>query len=686
MSCCGSQSPPPVRSGGCCGGDIPTPETERDSTWFRIAISLALAGQGMVFGLGYNNALRAGEAPAFGSTAYLAIHGGLFLSVVVVTILLGGPLMRHFLVALRARRITVESLFLLSAAGALGGSVISSVTGRGDVYYEIVAIVLCVYTVGKQLGERNKRRVLAAADAVGEAFDSAYLRLADGTRARVQVHRLAVGDVVEVAPGEAISVDGIIVEGRGYVEQTSVTGEPQPVSREPGDRVLAGSWSVDGVLRVRVQAGRGERVLDGILHTLRQARALPSELQRQADRILAWFVPVVAGVSALTFFGWLFFSSVPWWAALFNAMAVLLVACPCALGLATPMAVWRALQTLALHGFIARSGRFIDALGRADTVVFDKTGTLTDGELAVATELFDPAWQGRTGEVRGVVRALESRAPHHPVARALMDGFADSPEVTVEAVRAVAGRGMEGLADGQVWRVGEQSFVCGQAVAPEWALGKSGEGGVWVSCEGAPVAWFGMKESFREGLAPLCEALRERGLRLIVLTGDRKAPQALPADLEVRTGLLPEEKVRYVRAEVAAGRSVLFLGDGINDAAAMAESNGAIAMGSGASLARATADAIFFGKDFSHLPLAVDQARSVRSQLRGNLLFALIYNGVGMSLAAAGMLHPVVAALLMVGSSALVSARAVRSAKPAEGARPVPRSLPAPPVANPTCP
>lgn len=673
-----------MRGGGCCDSDVSTSQPERDSTWFRIAISLALAGQGMVFGLGYNNALRAGEAPPFGSPAYLAIHGGLFLSVVVVTILLGGPLFRHFGAAVRARQITVESLFLLSAAGALVGSVISSVTGRGDVYYEIVAIVLCVYTVGKQLGERNKRRVLAAADAVGEAFDSAYVRSADGGRERVPVHRLVVGDVVEVAPGEAIAVDGIIVEGLGYVEQTSVTGEPQPVSRRPGDRVLAGSWSVDGVLLVRVQAGRGERVLDGILHTLRRARALPSELQRQADRILAWFVPVVAGVSVLTFLGWLLFSAVPWWAALFNAMAVLLVACPCALGLATPMAVWRALQTLALHGFVARSGRFIDALGQADTVVFDKTGTLTEGELALATELIDPAWQGRIGEVRGAVRALEARAPHHPVARALTDAFDSLPEASVEAVRAVAGRGMEGMAAGRVWRVGEQSFVCGEAVLPDWAADKAGEGGVWVSCDSVPVAWFGMRESFREGLAALCEALRERGLRLIVLTGDRKTPKALPPDLEVRTGLLPEEKVRFVRAEVAAGRSVLFLGDGINDAAAMAESSGAIAMGSGASLARATADAIFFGKDFSHLPRAVDQARSVRSQLRGNLLFALIYNGLGMSLAAAGMLHPVVAALLMVGSSALVSARAVRSAKPAEEVPVVRRSLPTAPVANPT--
>lgn len=683
MSCCSSKTTTP-RSGGCCGSDVPTPEAERDSTWFRIAISLALAGQGMVFGLGYNNALRAGEAPPFGSAAYLAIHGGLFLSVVVVTILLGGPLVRHFAAAVRARRITVESLFVLSAAGALGGSVISSVTGRGDVYYEIVAIVLCVYTVGKRLGERNQRRVLAAADAVGEAFDQAYVRPAGGARRAVPVHRLSIGDVVEVAPGEAIAVDGVIVEGGGYVEQTSVTGEPQPVSRQPGDRVLAGSWSVDGVLQVRVQAGRGERVLDGILHTLRQARSLPSELQLQADRILAWFVPVVAGVSGLTFIGWLFLSSVPWWAALFNAMAVLLVACPCALGLATPMAVWRALQTLAMHGFIARSGRLIDALGQADTVVFDKTGTLTEGELAVSTELVDPAWQDRIPEMRGVVRALESRAPHHPVARALMEALSDFPEATVHEVQAVAGRGMEGMADGGVWRVGERSFACGEPALPEWAQGGTDEGGVWVSRDGVPVAWFGLRECFREGLAALCEGLRARGLRLIVLTGDRRAPLSLPAALEVRTGLLPDEKVRYVRDEVAAGRSVLFLGDGINDAAAMAESTGAIAMGSGASLARATADAIFFGKDFSHLPAAIDQARSVRRQLRGNLLFALIYNGVGMSLAAAGMLHPVVAALLMVGSSALVSARAVRSAQPVGETRAATSALPPAPLPHPT--
>ena len=231
--------------------------------------------------------------------------------------------------------------------------------------------------------------------------------------------------------------------------------------------------------------------------------------------------------------------------------------------------------------------------------------------------------------------------------------------------------------------MGEQSFVCGEAVLPDWAADKAGEGGVWVSCDSVPVAWFGMRESFREGLAALCEALRERGLRLIVLTGDRKTPKALPPDLEVRTGLLPEEKVRFVRAEVAAGRSVLFLGDGINDAAAMAESSGAIAMGSGASLARATADAIFFGKDFSHLPRAVDQARSVRSQLRGNLLFCpdiqrFRHVACGGRDAAPSCRRPAHGGIECLG----FCARAVRSAKPAEEVPVVRRSLPTAPVAQ----
>ncbi len=662
MSCCGEQAPVKTQ-GACCGSDAAGAGAHSgDSTWFRVAISLALAGQGMVFGLGYNNALRAGEAPAYGSTAYWSIHGALFLSVVVVGLLLGAPLARNTWRALRVGRITVESLFVLSAVGALAGSAVSSLAGEGAVYYEVVAVVLCVYTVGKRVGDRGRAEVERAALDTSEAFDRARVISAEGGSRMLRAAQVAPDAIVEVRPGEAVAVDGVVIGGGGYVEETSITGEPRPVAKERGDAVLAGSWAVDGVLTVKVTAAFGQRVFDGILASVRSASAVPSALEAQAQRLVAWFVPFVATVAALTFLGWYFLSSEPWWRALFNAMAVLLVACPCALGLATPIAVWSGLQRLLRYGYVARSGRLIDGLSAANTVVFDKTGTLSEARPAVVREEWTADTSVDRDWVLRAIAAVEERAGDHPVARSLLAYVGPREPLPVENFRLVPGAGVQGDLEGRRIRVGDRAFALA-TTRMNAVETRDRAGSVTVSVDGAEAVSFAIAERFRTGLAEAGRRLRGLGLRVCVLTGDPRPPQGLPEDWEVRSGLLPEAKARFVDNAHARGESVLYVGDGINDAGAMARASGSIAMGSAASLTRASADAVFLGDDFASLPDAVALARRVRSRLRGNLIFAVQYNVAGMALAAAGILHPVVAALLMVGSSALVSLRAVRSVR-----------------------
>ncbi len=342
--------------------------------WLRIGIGVAVAAQAMVFSLAVN------LTPAEGG-AYWLVHGGLMASAAGVLVFLGRDLLGAAWSAARSRRVTIDLLFLVTLLGALGGSLTSTFTGTGAVYYEVVAVLVVVHTLGKLAGARSRAAALRAAEAVAENYERCTVRRADGGEESRVVAELRGGERVVVAPGGAICVDGVIAEGRAYVEEAAMTGEWRAVARGPGERVWAGTHAVDG--RLVVVADAGARRLDGVLRAVAEARLAPSELQAQADRLMAWWLPVVTGVAAATFLGWWVVGGVVWTRALFNAMAVLLVACPCAMGLATPVAVWGGLAKLARLGIVARSGDFLAALARVDTVAFDKTGTLSEARRAV---------------------------------------------------------------------------------------------------------------------------------------------------------------------------------------------------------------------------------------------------------------------------------------------------------------
>ncbi len=630
--------------------------------WLRIGIGVGVAAQVMVFSLAVS------ITPAEGA-AYWLVHGGLLVTTFATLGFLGRDLLGGAWAALRERKISIDLLFLVTLLGALGGSMTSTFTGTGAVYYEVVAVLIVVHTLGKMAGARSRAAALRAADAVAEKFERCRVLGSDGREEERAVAELRGGERVVVAPGEAISVDGRIVAGSSYVEEAAMTGEWRPVSRGAGDAVWAGTHAVDGRLVIEVRAGA--RRLDEVLRAVAEARLAPSVLQAQADRLMNLFLPVVTGVSAATFVGWLA-AGAPWERALFNSMAVLLVACPCAMGLATPVAVWGGLARLARLGIVARSGDFIASLARVDMVCFDKTGTLSEERLAVLGWAFAPEWRGREAELRGIVAAVE-RGVAHPVARALSEEAGASPVAVLEQ-RVVAGRGVEARVEGLGWvKVGEAEFV-GLGANGRWGggeLASGGEGaakGVWVSVEGVPAARVELGEAWRAGVAETLGELRALVLDLEILSGDPQAEEAWRGGgrgerVSVRGGLSPTAKAERVRELAGQGRVLLFAGDGVNDAGAMSAADCSLAMRGGSELARASATAVCAGEDLRRLPEAVRVARRVVGGVRGNMLFASIYNLAGMALAAAGLLHPVVAALLMFGSSVLVGARAIRSAE-----------------------
>lgn len=642
-----------------------------DRAWLRIGIGLAVAGQTMIFGLAVN------LSPPTGAI-YWVLHVGLMLSAAGVLVFLGGDLVGSAFGALRQRKINIDLLFMLTLTGAFAGSLVATFTHTGSVYYEVVSILIVVHTAGKMLGARSRVSALRAVEQTRERFEFCWVRQEDGSRVRRASREISAGDRVVVAPGEPISVDGEIVAGRGYVQETSMTGEWRPVSRGPGSRVLAGTFSVDGSFEIRPQVGR--RRLDGVLEVVESARLAPSRLQQQADRLVAWFLPVVGVVSAGTFVGWMFFA--PWNRALFNAMAVLLVSCPCAAGLATPVALWGGLARLAGFGLVARSGDFIDSLARCDVVCFDKTGTLSTAELTVRSWRFSPGFRGREAWLQAAVAAAEEGL-RHPVAAALRSRchLTDDKAPVVAERRIEAGLGVVAVVADESGRLvevrigerglgdlsrnseveAESGLQAGEGVAETNVERAAAAKEVFVFVDGVGVATIELEETLREGLQEAFQELSALGVDVEILTGDSASSDARLAGANVRTGLTPLEKWNHVIALTASGRCVTFVGDGVNDAAAMSAAQASIAMQAGAELAHAAAMAVFAGEDLRFLPRAITLARAARRSIWTNLRFAAGYNVAGMALAAAGVLHPVAAALLMVGSSAFVSANALRS-------------------------
>ena len=582
---------------------------------FRIGLSLVFAGQGMIFGLGYNNALKMGEAPPPGSLMYGFLHGGLILSAVAVAFLLGRPLLSQTARALTQRKLSVEALFVLSGFGAFAGSILSTIRGTGSVYYEVVSIVFCVYAIGRQIGVIQKGRVAQAVSAFKHAFDVAVVEGEDETQQRKRVDEVTPTDRVIIQPGDPVPVDGSIISGKGYIRETALTGEPVPVVKEAGDSVMAGTWSLDGNFVVQSKSATG-RTIDRIIGLLENSTPRMSRLQETADRLMQYFVPVVCLTAVGTFLGWLFLSDAVWWDALFNSMAVLLVACPCALGLAMPAGIWGGLYHLSQRGIVGRNGHLIDTLAECDSVVFDKTGTLTEFDLEADTrflgnEEFDKEWLIQR------ISAVARLSPH-PVSEAL--SRLAEPKGLVSGLTVHPGQGLEATVDKDKWLIGEISLLVEQDVLvslPEDVFGKP----VFVSCNNQFAGVLFLTERLRPEVERTLSALQELGCSCRILSGDPAPVYSSIAGLDVRFGLSPQSKADCINEWSRTGNRILFVGDGVNDLPAMQASEASLAVDLGAALATEFADGLLVEGRVATLPSAVRYARRLKRSLSGNMRF-----------------------------------------------------------------
>jgi heavy metal translocating P-type ATPase len=578
-----------------------------------------------------------------------ATHGALIALNLACFALLGGPVLRGAWDAVRRGRIVTDQLFLAGMAGAFGASLLSTLRGHGDIYYEVVIILLAIHALGRLLTERQRAAATETLDAWRATLERCTVVLPDGGTKITTASRTQPGEIIRVQPGETAPLDGVVKSGRAYVLETAHSGEPFPAARQPDDRVLAGSIVLDGPLDLTVTSAGTSREVDRLAAAVATLSREKSQIENLADRAVRIFLPAVIVLCVVTFLAW--WPSAGATRALFNALAVLLVACPCALGIALPLAHRLGLQRLAALGLVPRSATVGERLATITRVVFDKTGTLTElGLEAGALHLRD----SEQPDLRGMIAEIQRRT-RHPVARPFWSWNETLPAHTkLENVVVLPGQGVRGI----FTRSGEHCTVeIGNATllpAPEPASDQTRR--LVVLLDGRFVATVDLLESPRPGLAQLMDDLRSTGIRLAILTGDIALPPALrDLPLDVFTQLSAAEKAQRVAMWEQSGERVLFIGDGLNDTEAMSRATVGLALTEGHDTALDAADGEWLSADFTQLPAALRAAAATRQTLHRIIGFAFAYNSIGLALAASGVLHPVAAALLMLASSITVT-------------------------------
>jgi len=489
-------------------------------------------------------------------------------------------------------------------------------------------------------------------------------------RGLVPLAAVAVGELVEVVPGERVPVDGEVVEGVSEVDEALLTGEARPVAKRPGAAVIGGTVNLHGAFTLRVTRVGEDTVLSGIARAVESAQAEKPRLQALADRVTGWFVPAVLVLAVATVALHLV-RGAPAHQALMTGIAVLVIACPCSLGLATPIAVLLATGEATARGLLARNGDALERAAGATHVVLDKTGTLTRGRPVLREVVLFEGAPARDEVVR-LVAAVERRS-EHSLGKALVEAARalPGPDREVQEFRAVPGRGVRGVVEGVVVLVGSRAFLAEAGIAvPAEAIQRAApfeSGGDTVLCAavaGRLAALLVVSDVLREEAPPALRELRELGLELAIVSGDGAATTAA---LAVRAGIdrvvaeaTPLEKERELARLQAAGARVLMVGDGINDAPALTRADVGVAMGRGTDVTLESADAVLVRDDLRLLPALVRIGRRTTRVIRQNVFWAFIYNVVAIPLAVAGALHPIVAAAAMAASSLFVVGNSLR--------------------------
>ena len=602
------------------------------SLWWRIGGGAFLAMNAMVFSIALNGSQVTPDEKYF-----------LELTILCVSLPVFALLSSEFVVAtwqaIRRGQLSIEFLFLIGITASITGSVLYFVRGKGSGYADIAAMLLVVYALGRQIGAYGKQRVLSSLSEWAPQ-NRRVRRILEASEELVTSADIQIGDRIRVLPGECVPADLLMLSDGALFHEASITGESLAIRKMKGQLVRAGSFPLDALIDGEAVGEGGVSEIDRVRELIESGLARPGVEQRLAIQVLRWFVPLV-GFATVGSFLW-HLQSKPWDQALFIALSVAVIACPCALGFATPLAVWTGIARLRELGVIARSGDAVEKLAEIDTVVFDKTGTLTLPEEYSVSWRVAPQWESRADELRVLLREAEL-ASRHPLGRILAPLWKDAPvaPTRLNSVRLLPGLGIIArFTDGRELYAGSEEG--------------SDNSFLFVKIDGERAATIELEERQVPELSPAIQSLEHLGIEVVLATGDSsERAAAIPA----RTRLSrrsPTDKHALIQELHQHGRKVLVAGDGLNDSAAMAWSHVACAAPDSVELVQDVCELIFLHRDWRRLSEAIQIARKVRQVVRWNIGFALTYNLIGIAVAVTGLLNPMASALMMTASSLTV--------------------------------
>lgn len=573
----------------------------------------------------------------------------------------------------------VGAAFIYSAVAVLAPGVFpESFKEHGEVglYFEAAAVITVLVLLGQLLEAKARSRTGEAIQAlIGLAPKTAH-RLRDGKEEDVPVDEIQKGDSLRVRPGEKVPIDGVITDGRSNLDESMITGEPLPVSKKIGDSVIGATVNQTGSFVMRAEKIGSETLLSQIVHMVADAQRSRAPIQKVADAVAGWFVPIVVAAAVVTFIVWAIFGPTPAMAfALVNAVSVLIIACPCALGLATPMSIMVSVGRAASMGILVKNAGAIEIAEKVTHLITDKTGTLTAGKPRV-TDIIPTA--GTDPAKLVLFAASVESSSEHPLARAIVDEAADQHLLTVTDFESTTAGGVTGKIDDTIVRIGKSSFLSDNGISiPEMlekqaaALRENAKTVVWIAFGNTCAGLIAIADPIKPTSAEAIRTLHQLGLKIIICTGDNRATaQAVGRELgidEIHAELLPQDKIEIVRKLKAQGAIVAMAGDGINDAPALAAADVGIAMGAGSDVAIESAGITLVKGDLMAIAKAIQLSRATMRNIRQNLFFAFIYNALGVPIAAGALypffgilLSPMIAGAAMSFSSVSVILNALR--------------------------
>ncbi|WP_180538965.1 heavy metal translocating P-type ATPase [Nevskia soli] len=561
------------------------------------------------------------------------------------------PFFQRAWASILSRNLNMFTLIALGTGSAYIYSVASLLSKRGELYFESAAVIVTLVLLGQVLELRARSRTGSALRSLlGLAPNSARVIRAGGNEADLPLDQVAVGDRLRVRPGDKVPVDGIVLEGGSSIDESMVSGEPIPVEKTPGDRVIAGTVNATGSFIMRAEHVGAETLLSQIVRMVSEAQRTRAPIQRLADLVASYFVPAVIAAAALTFAVWSIWGPEPRLSnALVNAVAVLIIACPCALGLATPMSIMVGTGRGAQAGILIRNAEALEMLRKVDTLVIDKTGTLTEGKPKLVTA-------PEHSEVLRLAASLE-QASEHPLAAAIVAGAKERGLKLpgAEDFRSFTGKGVTGRVDGRQVAVGSAALFEEFGINPRPLAQRAddlrlqGQTVMLVAVDGSAAGLVGVADPIKRSTPEAIAQLHREHMRIVMLTGDnaitaRAVGTKLGID-EIHAGILPAEKAEIIKRLQSEGRTVAMAGDGVNDAPALAQAQVGIAMGTGAGVAMESAGITLVQGDLRGIARARALSRATMRNIRQNLFFAFVYNLLGVPIAA-GILYPFFGILL----------------------------------------